>query len=149
VDFDQLTTGFAAAVPYNRHLGIEVVEIRDGSATTRLPSSQPLVNHLGTQHASGLFSVAEAASGAAVLPIFADNLDRVLPLATAASIKFVRSAAGAVTATAQLPEPASVLARRLEVETRLNLTVQVGLFDQRGREVAKASIDWHLRLHRR
>lgn len=63
MDFDALRAGMAAAVPFNQHLGLEVTELGPGTAKVRLPDEAGLRNHVGTQHAAGLFAAAEAASG--------------------------------------------------------------------------------------
>ena len=61
-DFDAIAKGMAMAVPFVGHLGIEVTEMAEGEATVVLPERAELDNHVGSQHAGALFSVAETAS---------------------------------------------------------------------------------------
>ena len=53
MDYDALRAGMAAAVPFNNHLGLEVIELGPGSAVVRLPDDERLRNHVGSQHAVG------------------------------------------------------------------------------------------------
>ena len=65
MDYETVRTGLAQAIPYNGHLGLELVEVKEGSGSVRLPDEEHLKNHVGSQHAGGLFSAGEFASGAA------------------------------------------------------------------------------------
>jgi acyl-coenzyme A thioesterase PaaI-like protein len=78
---DDLRQLFAEAVPFNRHLGIELVELGRGEARAVPPSGSSAGEPSETQHAAGLFAVAEGASGAAMLGLFAERVTEVIPLA--------------------------------------------------------------------
>ena len=94
--------GFEAAIPYNRHLGLEVAEVGEGRGVITLPDDDRLHNHVGSQHAGALFSAGEAASGAAFMGAFAEHLGDITPLARSAEISYLKLAKGPITATGTL-----------------------------------------------
>ncbi|WP_255191427.1 hydroxyphenylacetyl-CoA thioesterase PaaI [Natronobeatus ordinarius] len=51
--------------PYCAHLGIELVDIGSGTATTELTITEDLLNFHGTPHGGAVYSVADAAFAAA------------------------------------------------------------------------------------
>jgi acyl-coenzyme A thioesterase PaaI-like protein len=80
MDFEALRAGLGGAIPYNGHLGLELVEVGPGRGVVKLPDSAELHNHVGTQHAGGLFSAGEFASGGAFMGAFAEHLAELTPL---------------------------------------------------------------------
>lgn len=134
MDYEAVRTGLAQAIPYNTHLGLELVEVKEGSGSVRLPDEAYLKNHVGSQHAGGLFSAGEFASGAAFVGAFVDKLGGITPLAK-----------GPVTATATLSEDKATLLERLESDGRVEFPIEVDLKDEGGETVARMKVDWHVR----
>jgi acyl-coenzyme A thioesterase PaaI-like protein len=147
MDYEAIRDGLTAAIPYNGHLGLEVVEVGPGRGVVRLPDDDRLRNHVGTQHAGGLFSAAEAASGGAFVGAFAEKLGEITPLARSASIQYVALARGPITATATLEEDAAALLERLDAEGKVQFPVRVELTDEQGATVAEMTVDWHVRMN--
>ena len=145
MDYEAIKGGLTAAIPYNGHLGLEVVDVGPGRGVVRLPDDERLRNHVGTQHAGGLFSAAEAASGAAFVGAFAEKLGEITPLARSASIQYVALARGPITATATLEEDATALLERLGADGKVQFPVQVELTDEQDATVATVTVDWHVR----
>ena len=145
MDYEAIKGGLTAAIPYNGHLGLEVVDVGPGRGVVRLPDDERLRNHVGTQHAGGLFSAAEAASGAAFVGAFAEKLGEITPLARSASIQYVALARGPITATAMLEEDATALLERLGADGKVQFPVQVELTDEQDATVATVTVDWHVR----
>jgi acyl-coenzyme A thioesterase PaaI-like protein len=145
MDYEAIKGGLTAAIPYNAHLGLEVVDVGPGRGVVRLPDDERLRNHVGTQHAGGLFSAAEAASGAAFVGAFAEKLGEITPLARSASIQYVALARGPITATATLEGDAAALLERLDAEGKVSFPVEVTLTDGEGVTVATATVQWHVR----
>jgi acyl-coenzyme A thioesterase PaaI-like protein len=143
MDYDALRAGMAAAVPFNQHLGLEVTELGPGAATVRLPDEQGLQNHVGTQHAAGLFAAAEAASGGAFVATFAERLAEIRPLATGAEISYTKLARGPIDARATLTGAEDLLAT-LDAEGKVVFPVEVALTDADGETVATAAVQWHV-----
>ena len=144
MDYEALRAGMAAAVPYNNHLGLEVVELGPGSAVVRLPDDERLRNHVGSQHAAGLFAAAEAASGGAFVAAFAERMGEIRPLTARAEIAYTKLPEGAITARAELPDTDALLAQ-LDAEGAISFPVAVVLSNESGETVATATVQWHVR----
>ncbi|MBA3866006.1 MAG: DUF4442 domain-containing protein [Solirubrobacterales bacterium] len=146
VDFDAIAKGMAMAVPFVGYLGIEIEEISAGEATVVLPRRNELTNHVGSQHAGALFTVAETASGAAFVAAFAVRMGDVTPLARSAEIEFLKIASGAITASAKLGVDAAEALAILDAEGKVEFPCEVELSDKSGTVVATATVGWHVRL---
>jgi acyl-coenzyme A thioesterase PaaI-like protein len=143
-DFEAIREGMSAAIPFNRHLGLEIVELGPGAATVRLPDEEVLLNHVGSQHAAGLFAVAEAASGGAFVGTFAERLAELIPLAASAEIEYTKLAKGPIDARAELNGGEDLLAQ-LDAEGKISFPVEVTLTNADGETVAAATVHWHVR----
>lgn len=144
-DFEAIRAGLQSAIPYNSHLGLEIVEIAPARGVVRLPDTETLRNHVGSQHAGALFSLGEAASGAAFVGAFAARLGDLTPLAERAEIAYRRIALGAITATAVLERPAEAVGAALDVEGRARFPVGVELVNGAGDVVAEMTVHWFVR----
>ena len=144
MDYDALKEGLRAAVPFVQLLELEYVELGPGTATVRLPERPEITNHVGSQHAGGLFTAAETASGAAFIAAFADRLGEVTPLAKSASIDYEKLAKGPIDATASL-DGADGLIQALDADGKVEFQVEVVMKDSDGQQVASAQVDWHVR----
>jgi uncharacterized protein (TIGR00369 family) len=146
VDFDAIAKGMAIAVPFAGHLGLEITEVSAGEATVVLPRRQELTNHVGSQHAGALFTVAETASGAAFVGAFAIRMGDVTPLARHAEIDYRKVANGPITARAKLGVDAAEALGTLDSEGKVEFPCEVELFDGDENLVAVATVQWHVRL---
>ena len=145
MDYDAVRKGLEQAIPYNRHLGLEVTEVADGRGVVRLPEEDHLKNHVGSQHAGALFSAGEAASGAAFVGAFAERMGDITPLARSADVSYRKIAHGPITATGSLGEPKAALLERLDADGRVEFPVEVDLADAEGNAVAAMTVRWHVR----
>lgn len=145
MDYAAVAQGLQQAIPFNTHLGLEVVEVGDGVGVVRLPDDERLSNHVGSQHAGGLFAVAEAASGGAFVGAFAEHMAGITPLAKSAEISYLKLARGPITASATLAADKHELLARLESEGRIEFPVTVELSDEQGTRVAEVTVHWHVR----
>ena len=147
VDFNVIAEGMNQAVPFAGYLNLEITSVGEGESVVRLPERPELTNHVGSQHAGALFTVAEAASGAAFVGAFAERLGDVTPLARSAEISYEKIAKGPIEATAKLGVvPAEALAT-LDAEGKVVFPCQVELTDAAGQRVATATVQWHVRLN--
>ena len=146
IDFDAIAKGMAIAVPYISHMGIEVTEMGDGTATAVLPDRPELHNHVGSQHAGALFGVAETASGAAFVGAFAVRMGDVTPLARQAEIQYLKIANGRIEARAKLGVDAAEALATLDADGKVEFPCEVELHDKDGNRVATATVHWHVRL---
>ena len=142
---EALLDGMRAAVPFNRHVGLQYVSAEPGRCVVRLPDDERLRNHVGSQHAAGLFAAGEAASGGAFMTSFAEHLASLRPLVTRAEIEYTKLARGPITAEAVLGTSLEEIERDLEADGRAAFPVNVKLSDESGNQVAGMVVRWHLR----
>lgn len=145
IDYAALPQLFAAAVPFTGFLGIAYDEVGPGHAVLRLADDPAKHNHIGTLHAGALFSLAESASGVAMLAAVADRMAAVTPLAARAEITYRKVARGDVTATARFGRPVEEVLGALDADGRVRFPVVVDLTDAAGEVCAVVTVDWHLR----
>jgi acyl-coenzyme A thioesterase PaaI-like protein len=148
VDFDAIAEGMSQAVPFAGFLGVEIASLAPGEATAMLPERPELTNHVGSQHAGALFTVAEAASGAAFVGAFAERMGDVTPLARSAEISYEKIAKGPIAAKATLGVPAEEALATLDAEGKVVFPCQIELSDASGQRVATATVQWHVRLNK-
>ena len=145
VDFDVIAAGMTQAVPFAGFLGLEITSVGEGEAVARLPERSELTNHVGSQHAGALFTVAEAASGAAFVGAFAERMGDVTPLARAAEISYEKIAKGPIDASAKLGVPKDEALATLDAEGKVVFPCEIELTDSSGQIVATATVQWHVR----
>lgn len=147
-DFDAIAKGMTQAVPFAGHLGLEITGITDGEAVMLLPERPELTNHVGSQHAGALFTLAETASGAAFVGTFAERLGEVTPLARNAEISYEKIANGPIEAKAKLGVPAAEALATLDAEGKVVFPCEIEMADASGQRVATATVHWHVRLNK-
>jgi acyl-coenzyme A thioesterase PaaI-like protein len=145
MDFEAMRAGLEQAVPFNQHLGLEVVELGIGRAVVRLPDDAGLRNHVGSQNASALFAAGQAAAGAALAATFVEHLEAVEPLADGAEITYKKIPRATITATAVLPTTPAELLEELERDGEARFAIGVGLTDGAGDVVADMTSRWLVR----
>jgi hypothetical protein len=145
MDFEAMRAGLEQAVPFNQHLGLEVVELAIGRAVVRLPDDTGLRNHVGSQHASAVFAAGQAAAGAAVAATFVARLESVEPLPEGAEITYNKIPRAAITATAVLGATPDELLAELQRDGEVRFAVAVGLTDGAGDVVADMTARWLVR----
>lgn len=143
--YDAIRQQVDAAVPFARHVGVEIVDLAPGTGIARLPESNSALNHIGTIHAGALFTLGEAASGAAMTGCFATRLTSIRPVAADARITFARVARGPLIAKAVTSSPAQQLAAQLDSDGRVVFEVDVTIEDAQTETVATMQVVWHVR----
>lgn len=140
-----MRAGLDGAIPFNKHLGLKVEEVAAGRGVVSLPDEAKLQNHVGSQHAGGLFAAGEAASGGAFMGAFVEHLGSITPLARSASIDYKKLARGPITATGTLSEDVQSLLDKLESDGKVQFPISVELTDGDGVVVAEMTVQWHVR----
>ncbi|MDA0564647.1 DUF4442 domain-containing protein [Streptomonospora sp. S1-112] len=138
-------SGFLAAVPFARTLGVEFVELDHGRAVLRLPDNADHHNHVGGPHAGAMFTLAESASGAIVIGTFGDLLGRAVPLAVSAEIRYRKLAMGDVVAEARLVRPRAEVVAELDAGGRPEFGVDVELRTPDGTPTGAMTVVWTLK----
>jgi uncharacterized protein (TIGR00369 family) len=136
-------------VPFARTLGISFDSVGDGQAVCRLPDRADLHNHVAGPHAGALFTLAESASGAAMLSALGDQLERAVPLALKATVEYRKLAKGEVHAEARLLVARDEVVAQLDAGERPVFDVAVDIKDADGTLVSTLTVTWTLRPDRR
>jgi acyl-coenzyme A thioesterase PaaI-like protein len=101
---DPLLAGLATGgtqLPFNRHLGVDVVELTTGRCVTRLRDDAALHNHLAGVHAIAELAPVELAGALAVSSRLRDLLERgFVPVVGGLSVRYTAPAAGELRAHA-------------------------------------------------
>ena len=143
MDYEAIRGGLEQAIPFNKYIGLAVVEVADGRGEVTLPDRDELRNHVGSQHAGALFSAGEAASGAAFVGAFVDRLSDMVPLAESADISYRKIAKGPITASARLAADKDELLRAFDSAGRVRFPIEVQLTNPDGEVVAEMIVHWH------
>lgn len=136
-------------VPFADLVGLEGLDRTSVHGVMRLPQRVDNTNHIGSQHAGALFTVAEGASGAAVMGRFGTALaSGVIPLVRGAQIQFLKVARGPITATAVVSTDAQSVVDRLQSDGKVDVDVEVVLTDDSDVKVATVQVQWNFRAAR-
>ncbi len=150
MDLDVIKANFPTMVPMVGTLSLEWVELTPETAAMRLPDQQPYHNHIGGPHAGAMFTLGESASGAIVMANFGDQLDRLVPLAVEAKIRYLKIAMGPVTATARINRPLADIKAEIEAgTTRPEFAVDIEITDEAGTVTGAMTVLWTLKLLQR
>ena len=141
--FEIIKAQLSQSVPFATHTGVEILEIRQDEASARLAQTETTINHIKSQHAGALFTLGEAASGAALAGALAPVIMTVRPVAAEARIAYKKIAKGTIKATAHPSKPADQLIATLDADGKVAFDVNVTLEDEAGLEVADMTIKWH------
>jgi acyl-coenzyme A thioesterase PaaI-like protein len=148
VTYDLIRKQLSKTVPFARHAGVEIETIDKGRAVTRLLFRPGGLTHIGTQHAGALFTVGEAASGAAMAGAFAPILLEIRPVAAEAAIRFLAVAKGPVRAEAQVKGNSDDLVSTVKTDGKSVFQVAVNLTGEDCAKVAEMTVDWHVSMKR-
>ncbi|OLT29499.1 DUF4442 domain-containing protein [Nocardiopsis sp. CNR-923] len=146
---EMVKSGFLAAVPFARTLGVTFTDLDFGRAVMRLPDNADHHNHVGGPHAGAMFALAESASGAIVIGAFGDQLERAVPLPVSAEIRYLKIALGDVTAEATLGRPRDEIVAELDEGRRPEFPVEIELRTDDGTVTGRMTVVWTLRPNRK
>jgi acyl-coenzyme A thioesterase PaaI-like protein len=138
--YDMIKAQLGTIVPFQNFVGVELLELVDGKASAQLAQRDETTNHIKTQHAGAMFTLGEAASGAALAPVILS----VRPVAAGATIAFTKIAKGTLTAHAKTSVPSNDLLAKLEADGKVAFEVLVDIQDSDKDTVAEMAITWHV-----
>lgn len=142
--FAAIKQQMGSTVPLAKHLGIVLDDVASGTATATLPDEKHNTNHIGSQHAGALFALADTASGAAVAGAFGQKILQLRVVVSEASVKYTKSARGAIVAKAHVVGDAKALAKSIDDLGKVELPVDVELSNSENVPVAAMSFTWHV-----
>lgn len=143
--YEMIRAQLSQAVPFANYVGVEVVEVGDGTGVTALDQRDETSNHIQTQHAGAMFTLGEAASGAALAGAFGPMIFQARPVASGAQISYVKIAEGRLEAHAKTPRPGADLIREMEEAGKVAFDIQVDIRDDEGDTVVTMIVGWHVR----
>ena len=142
--YDRIKQQMMDTLPFVRLLGISIDDIGAGTSKVSMPEDPRLNNHLGTQHAGALFTLAETASGAAMAGGFAELILGLRPVAKESRIAYQKLARGATRAEGRVPGDLAALKAQLAQDGKVAFPVAVDIFDSEGTLAAQVTVDWYL-----
>jgi uncharacterized protein (TIGR00369 family) len=142
--YDKIRQQMMDTLPFVRLLGITIDSIGPGTSKVSMPADPKLNNHLGSQHAGALFTLAETASGAAMAGGFADLIMGLRPVAKESTIQYQKLAKGATRAVGQVPGDIAALKAALQADGKVAFPVQVDIFDAEDTLAAQVQAHWYL-----
>jgi acyl-coenzyme A thioesterase PaaI-like protein len=129
-------------VPFNDHVGIEVVPAPPGAARTQIPDRHELKNHFETVHGGALFTAGEVAAGTAMLQLLGADILRLRAITRKASIEYRKPARGVITAEAVAALSREEILAELAKSEKLTVRISVTLTDASAVEVARMEVEW-------
>ena len=142
---EMIRASMVHTVPFAKHVGIELTELGEGTATATLAQRPETTNHMRSLHAGALFTLAETAAGGAVAGAFAPFMMGMKAFPKGLSIDLARPARGKCSATARIVGDVATLAETLRSERRVAFKTEVEVVGDQD-TVATLSSEWEVRL---
>ncbi len=142
--YDMIKAQLGTIVPFQNHVGITLIEVGDGRASAELVQRDAVSNHINSVHAGAMFTLGEAASGAAMAGALAPVILSMRPVAATAGLVFKRIAKGTLTAHAKTSSPGAALMQTIADEGKVAFDVAVDIQDASGETVVEMTINWHV-----
>lgn len=142
--YDMIKAQLSTIVPFQNHVGVTLVEVGDGMASASLVQRDAVSNHIGTVHAGAMFTLGEAASGAAMAGALAPVILQMRPVAAVGSIAFKKIAKGTLTAQANTSRPGAELMQAIEDDGKVAFDVTIDIRDVADETVAEMTVNWHV-----
>lgn len=143
--FEMIRAHLSQAVPFANTVGVVLGPITKGSAEATLEQRPETSNHIQSQHAGAMFTLGEAASGAALAGALAPVILQSRPVAKDAKISFLKIAKGTLTAHAKPSRPSADLLSELSEVGKVVFDVSVQILDSDREMVAEMKVTWHVK----
>ncbi|WP_420013303.1 DUF4442 domain-containing protein [Tateyamaria sp.] len=143
--YEMIRAQLSQAVPFANYVGVEVVEVGEGFGITALDQRDETSNHIKSQHAGAMFTLGEAASGAALAGAFGPMIFQARPVASGAQISYVKIAKGRLEAHASTERPAAELVKEFEDVGKVAFDINVDIRDTEADTVVTMIVGWHVR----
>ena len=133
------------SVPFATVTGVELVEVSPERGVARLAKRPEVENHIQTMHAGAMFTLGEAASGAALGGVLGELLMSARPVAADASIKYLKTGKTDLTATATANSDAETIRKELSEVGKVVFDINVAITDAEDMTVAEMAVNWHVK----
>ncbi|HEY0057446.1 MAG TPA: DUF4442 domain-containing protein [Pedobacter sp.] len=129
-------------LPFNKLIGVNFAGDHDTYILT-LEDNDKYTNHLGTVHASALFSLAEATSGQYLLTNFPDYKESLIPVVRKADVKYKKPAFGQIYSSATIiDDTIENINHQIATRGRAIVKLRINLFDSKKVSVMTADFEW-------
>ncbi|MEM6306310.1 MAG: DUF4442 domain-containing protein [Pseudomonadota bacterium] len=146
--YEMIRAHLDAAVPFARHVGVRLLEIGDGTASAELEQREEVSNHIGSMHAGAMFTLGEAASGAALAGALAPVILEMRPVAAMGQIVYRKVAKGKLVAQARASQTGAALMAAIEADGKVAFDVVVDVRDAEGDTVVEMTVNWYVSRQR-
>lgn len=143
--FEMIKQHMSDSVPFAKYTGVELQEVSPERGVATLAKRGEVENHIQTMHAGAMFTLGEAASGAALGGVLADQLLAARPVAANASIKYVKTAKTDLTAVATASIPAAEALKTLSETGKVVFDINVDIRDAEENTCAEMTVAWHVK----
>lgn len=143
---EMIRASMVHTVPFAKHVGIELTEVGEGTATATLEQSPETTNHMRSVHAGALFTLAETAAGGAVAGAFAPFMLGMKAFPTEMSIELDKPVRGRCLASASITRDLSKLTVKLNEDRVISFDADVVVKDEDNIAVASFRSSWRVRL---
>jgi len=133
------------SVPFATVTGVELVEVSPERGVARLKKRPEVENHIQTMHAGAMFTLGEAASGAALGGVLGELLMSARPVAADASIRYLKTGKTDLIATATANSDAETIRTELADVGKVVFDINVAITDAEGVTVAEMVVNWHVK----
>lgn len=133
------------SVPFATVTGVELVEVSPERGVATLKKRPEVENHIQTMHAGAMFTLGEAASGAALGGVLGELLMSARPVAADASIKYLKTGKTDLTATATANSDAETIRKELSEVGKVVFDIKVAITDAEDVTVAEMLVNWHVK----
>ena len=142
--YDMIKAQLGTVVPFQNHVGVTLLEVGDGVASAELTQRDEVSNHIGSMHAGAMFTLGEAASGAAMAGALAPVILQMRPVAAMGSIAFKKIAKGTLTAHAKTSRPGAALMQAIKDDGKVAFDVGIDIRDAADETVVEMTINWYV-----
>lgn len=130
-------------LPFNKLIGL--TESGDPQFIYTLKDHIQYSNHLGTVHASALFSLAEATAAQFLLQTFPEYQSNLVPVVRKVEVKYKKPALGQINSTAKFSNNTEeVIKSELQSRSRAIILLIVELWDKNAVNVMTANFEWFI-----
>jgi acyl-coenzyme A thioesterase PaaI-like protein len=126
---------------------VEKVGLQHDNIGLSLPFRPDNLNHIGTTHASAIFTLTETASGEALQKLFHEYAGKVIPVLRDSQVKFKKPATEIVHAFATVSdEDIQAFKTQLDKKGRALISVQIEVKDNNGTVVCVGTFTWFVQM---
>jgi acyl-coenzyme A thioesterase PaaI-like protein len=142
--YDMIKAQLSEIVPFQNTVGVTLLDLGDGVASAELSQREAVSNHIGSMHAGAMFTLGEAASGAAMAGALAPIILQMRPVAATSQIAFKKVAKGTLIAHAKTSRSGAELMQAIKEDGKVAFDVAIDIRDAQDDTVVEMSINWYV-----